>query len=45
MDYIKYDKIWRSEVANIVSAGYRVQDINPNQVKLKVIKRMGKMKK
>ena len=36
MAYICYDKLWRSEVYNSVSAKDKVQDINLNQLKLKV---------
>ena len=36
MVYISYDKWWRSEFYNNVSAKDRMQDINLNQLKLKV---------
>ena len=36
MAYISYDKLWRSEFHNNVSAKDRVQDINLNQLKLNV---------
>ena len=36
MAYISYDKLWRSEFYNSVSANDRVQDKNLNQSKLKV---------
>ena len=36
MAYISYDKLWRSEFYNNVSAKNRVQDFNLNQIKLKV---------
>jgi len=36
MAYISYDKLWRSEVYNNVPANDRWQDINPNQLILKV---------
>ena len=36
MAYIGYDKLWRSEFYINVSAKDRVQDINLNQMKLKV---------
>ena len=36
MAYISYDKLWRSEFYNNVSAKDRFQDISPNQLKLKV---------
>ena len=36
MVYIPYDKLWISEFNNNVSAKDRVQDINLNQLKLKV---------
>ena len=36
MAYICYDKMWRSEFYNNVSAKDRVQDINLTQLKLKV---------
>ena len=35
--YISYDKSWRSESYNNVSAKDRVQDNNLNQLKLKVV--------
>ena len=37
MAYRCYDKLWRSELYNNVSANNRVQDKNFNQLKLKVI--------
>ena len=36
MAYIRYNVLWQSEFYNYVSAKVRVQDINPNQLKLKV---------
>ena len=36
MAYISYDKLWRSEFHNNVSAKDRVQDKNPKQLKLEV---------
>ena len=36
MPYISYDKLWRIEFYNIVSAKNKVQAININQFKLKV---------
>ena len=36
MAYLSYDKLWRSEFYNNISATDRVQDINRNQVKFKV---------
>ena len=36
MAYISFDKLWRSEFYNNVSARDRVQDINLDQLKLKV---------
>ena len=36
MAYISYDISWRSDFYNNLSAKYRVQDINLNQLKLKV---------
>ena len=36
MAYIRYDKLCRSEFYNNVSAKDRVQDLNLNQIKLKV---------
>ena len=36
MAYMSYDKLWRSEFYNIVSAKDRAQDINLNQIKFKV---------
>ena len=36
MAYISFDNLWRSEFYNNVSAKDRVQDINLNQIKLKV---------
>ena len=35
MEYISYNKLWRNEFINSVSKD-RVQDINLNQVKIKV---------
>ena len=35
MEYICFNKLWRREFKNIVSKG-RVQDINLNQLKLKL---------
>ena len=34
--YISCDKLWRDEFHSIVAAKDRVQDINPNQFKLKL---------
>ena len=36
MGYTSYGKLWRSEFYNIESAKDRLQDINHNQLKLKV---------
>ena len=36
MAYESYDKLWRGEFLNNVSAKDRVQDIKLNQIKLKV---------
>ena len=36
MAYLSHDKLWKSEFYNSVSAKYRVQDINPKQIKLKI---------
>ena len=36
MAYVRYNKLWRSEFYNNVSAKDRVQDIKLNQLKLKV---------
>ena len=36
MAYITYDKIWHSESYNNVSVTAKTQDINLNQLKLKV---------
>ena len=36
MPYIGYDKLWRNELYNNASAETKVQDINLNQLKLKV---------
>ena len=35
--YISFDKLWRSEIYNNVSAKDKVQEIRLNQLKLKVI--------
>ena len=44
MAYLGYDKLWQSQFHRNVSAKDRVQDINLNQLKLKVID-ICKMKK
>ena len=36
MAYIPYNKLWESELDNIVSKKYRVQFMNINQIKLEV---------
>ena len=36
MAYLSYDKLWRTEFYNNISANGRVQDLNLKQVKLKV---------
>ena len=36
MSYISYDELWRSKFHNNVSAKDRMQDINLNQIKLRV---------
>ena len=36
MDYISYDKFWKSEFYKIFSAKVRVEHMNFNQLKLKV---------
>ena len=36
MAYISYDKLWRSEFYNNVSANNTLQDLNINELKLKV---------
>ena len=36
MAYIRLDKVWRSDFCNKVSAKDRVQDMNLNQIKLKI---------
>ena len=36
MAYIKYKKVWVSEFDNIVSTKDKMQDLNPNQLKLEV---------
>ena len=36
MAFISYDKVWRSEFCKNVSAYDRVEDINLDQIKLKV---------
>ena len=36
MAYIPYNKLWESELDNIVSKKDRVQDLNINQLKLQV---------
>ena len=36
MAYISFDKFWRSEFHNDIPAKDRVQDINLNQLKIKV---------
>ena len=45
MAYKGYDEIWFSEFCNNVSAQDRVQDINLNQLKLKVNDTYGKDEK
>ena len=37
MTYISYKKLWDSEINNIVSTKGKVQDMNINQLKLKLI--------
>ena len=36
MTYISYNKLWESELNNIVSKKYKTQDLNVNQLKLQV---------
>ena len=36
MAYLSFDKLWRSEFYNNISSKVRFQDINLNQLKLKV---------
>ena len=36
MAYTSYDKLWRSEICNNVSAKDRLQDVNLDQTQLKV---------
>ena len=45
MAYITFDKLWRSEFYNNVSSKDGVQDINFNQLKLKVNDTFKKKKK
>ena len=45
MAYISYDKLWRFEFFNNVSAKDKVKDRNLNQVKLKVHDRYKKVEK
>ena len=45
MAYISYDELWRNEFYNNVSSKDSVQDINFDQIKLKVMMIIKKMKK
>ena len=45
MAYISYQKLWRSEFYNNVSAKDRAQDINIHQIKIKVNDTYKKMRR
>ena len=45
MAYISYNKLWKSEVDNIVSKKDKVQDLNLDQLPLGVHDNQKKMKK